>query len=73
MRVAIIVGVILIVIGVASLVYGGITYKEKETIVKFGPVEVTAEEKRKFPISEVAAGAMVAGGVVLLVLGLSRR
>lgn len=73
MRVAIIIGVILIVVGVISLVYGGFTYKEKETVVQLGPVEVTAEEKRKFPISEVASGAMIAAGVILLVLGLSRR
>lgn len=73
MRVAMIVGIILIVIGVISLVYGGITYNKKETIVQLGPVEVTAEEKRKFPISEVAGGAMIAGGVVLVILGMNRR
>lgn len=73
MRAAAIVGIILIVIGVVSLVYGGIVYKEEETIVQLGPIEVQTEQKRKFPISEVASGIMIAGGVVLLVLGLGRR
>lgn len=73
MKAAAVVGIVLIVIGVVSLVYGGIVYKEEETIVQLGPLEVQAEQKRKFPISEVASGAMIAGGIVLLVLGLSRR
>lgn len=37
------VGVILCVIGVIGLVWGGITYTTEEQVVDVGPVEITSE------------------------------
>lgn len=73
MKATLILGIILIVIGIVSLAFGGFTYTEKESVVQVGPVEVTAQERKKFPISSAAAGVMVAGGLVLVIVGSSRR
>lgn len=72
MRAVAILGIVLIVIGVVTLAMGGFTYTRKESVVKVGPLEVTAREKETFPIPPLAGGVMVAGGLVLLVVG-SRR
>jgi len=72
-KATLIVGIALMVLGIVALAVGGFTYTEKESVVQLGPLEVTAQEKKKFPISPAAAGVMIAGGLVLAVVGASRR
>lgn len=73
MKATMIVGIALMVLGIVALGLGGFTYTEKESVVQLGPLEVTAQEKKKFPISPAAAGVMIAGGLVLAVVGANRR
>lgn len=73
MKATMIVGIALMVLGIVALGLGGFTYTEKESVVQLGPLEVTAQEKKRFPISPAAAGVMIAGGLVLAVVGASRR
>ncbi len=73
MRIALVVGIICIVFGVVALAYGGFTYTTRERVVEVGPIEVTTKEKRTFPISPVGGAALLAGGIVLVVLGARGR
>jgi hypothetical protein len=64
-----IVAIGLIVAGALALVYGGFSYTRDTTVVKIGPLELSAKEKQTVNIPIWAgAGAMVLG-VVLLVVG----
>ena len=67
------VGLILIVLGVLGLVYGGITYTRNRTAVDLGPLEVNVEEKESIPVPPLLGGLAVAAGVVVLVLGGRKR
>jgi hypothetical protein len=62
-------GAILIVLGLAALVYQGFTYTSRETVVDFGPIHATAERERTVPLPPVFGVVAVAGGVALLVGG----
>lgn len=73
MRAIAVVGIVLIVAGVVSLAYGGFTYTKQETVVKLGPLEVQAEERKRFPISPLAGGVMVVGGLILVAIGWNAR
>ena len=66
-------GILLIVLGLAALAYGGITYTSRETVIDIGPLQATADRERTFPLPPVAGVAAVAGGVALLVAGIRRR
>ena len=66
-------GVVLIVLGLAALVYGGIGYTTRETVIDIGPLKATAERERTFPLPPVAGIAAVAGGIALLVAGVRKR
>ena len=66
-------GVLLIVLGLAALVYGGITYTSRETVIDIGPLQATAERERTFPLPPVAGIVAVAGGIALLVAGVRKR
>jgi uncharacterized membrane protein HdeD (DUF308 family) len=61
-------GIVLIVLGVLALAYGGITYTSRETIVDIGPIEATAERERSVPLPPVLGAAALVGGIVLVVV-----
>lgn len=64
------VAVALLVAGVLGLVYGGFSYTKDTTVVKLGPIEVTAKEKQTVNVPLWAGiGAIVVGGLLLTVGG----
>jgi hypothetical protein len=65
-------GIVLILLGVAALAYGGFTYTKRETVVDIGPVHATADRDKTVPIPPVLGLVAVAGGVVLIVVGMRR-
>ncbi len=62
-------GVILIVLGIVGLAYGGLTWTTKEKVVDIGPVEVTQNRTRSLPLPPIAGGICLVAGVILLVAG----
>ena len=68
-----IVGLLLIVIGLAALVYQGITYTTRDTVMNFGPIEATAERQKTVPLPPVVGVIAVGAGVVLLTTSMRRR
>ncbi len=62
-------GVVLIVLGVAALVYQGITYTTRETVIDIGPIHATADRQKRVSLPPVVGIAAVAGGVALLFAG----
>lgn len=64
-------GVILIVLGIVALIWGGIPYTEREAVLDVGPVEVEAEHRETIPLPPLLGGLALAGGVVLVLA--SRR
>lgn len=69
MRTNIIIAIILIVIGIGAFGYQGITYTTQENVVDIGPLKVTAEKTRTFPLPPIVGVIALVSGVVLLVLG----
>ena len=59
-------GVLLIVLGVVALIYQGVTYTSRETVLDIGPIHATAERQRTLPLSPVLGLVAVAGGAALL-------
>ena len=66
-------GIALIVLGLVALVYGGITYTSRDTVVDLGPIQATADRERTFPLPPVAGIVAVVGGIALLVSGARKR
>lgn len=66
MKSSLIIGVLLIVLGVMSLVYQGITYTTKEDVVDLGPVNISTETKKSLPLPPILGGIALAGGILLV-------
>jgi hypothetical protein len=62
-------GLVLIALGVLGLVWGGISYTTKETVVDLGPIQATRDKTRTLPVPPIAGALALAGGVVLLLTG----
>lgn len=59
--------IILIVLGVLALAYGGFTYTSDTHEANLGPISVAVDEKEHVNVPIWAgAGAVVAGGLLLL-------
>ena len=58
---------VLIVLGLAGVLYGGFTFTREKKVVDLGPVEVTKQEHERLPISPIVGGLVLISGVWLLV------
>jgi hypothetical protein len=63
-----ILGIVLVALGVIALVYGGIAYSKDRTVLEIGSLEVTASERKTFPIPAALGAAVLIGGIALLVV-----
>jgi hypothetical protein len=60
-------GVILCVLGLIGLAWGGFTYKTKEKVVDIGPIHASRDKTHNVPLPPIAGALALVGGVVLLV------
>lgn len=64
------VAIVLIVAGILGLAYGGFSYTKDTTVVKLGPIEISAKEKQTVNVPMWAGiGAIVVGGLLLVMGG----
>jgi len=68
-----ILGVVLLALGVLALVYQGINYTSRETVIDIGPVHATASRQRTLPVPPVLGMVAVASGVALLITGMRKH
>ena len=62
-------GIILVVLGLLGLAWGGLTYTTRETVVDIGPIHATRDKEHTIPLPPIAGAAALVGGIVLLVAG----
>jgi hypothetical protein len=67
MKVGTLVGLILVVLGVVGVIYGGITYSRKREVAHVGPLQVTTREEHTIPISPIVGGVAILAGAALII------
>ena len=63
------IGIILVVLGVAALIWQKVGYTQRETLVDVGSVNITADTQKSWTVPPILAGLALAGGVGLVVVG----
>ena len=63
-----VVAVLLIVVGLISLLMGGISWTREKTVLDLGPIEANTRERETIPLPPILGGLLLAGGVALLVM-----
>ena len=64
-----VVGLVLVVLGILGLAYGGVQWTKREKVVDLGPVQVTSEKHKSLPIPPIAGAACLIAGAALIVSG----
>ena len=67
------VGIVLIVLGALVLSYQGINYTRQKDVLDVGSVHLTTETHERIPLPPILGGLALAGGVVLLVMGVRNK
>lgn len=62
-----IIGIVLVVVGLIGLAYGGLTYTTRESVVDIGPIHATREKTHNLPLPPIVGGLALIGGIALLV------
>jgi hypothetical protein len=64
-----ILAIVLLVIGVISLAYQGITYTTRKKILEIGPLQATKQENHAISLPPILGVVALVGGVAVLALG----
>ncbi len=62
-------GLVLIIIGIVSLVYQGITYTKQENVAQIGDIKLTAQTQETISIPPIVGGLALVAGIVVIALG----
>jgi len=73
MKTATIAGILLIILGIVSLVFQGITYKTEKNVISLGPIQAAEETKKQIPLPPILGGIALVGGIVLVAVGSRKR
>jgi drug/metabolite transporter (DMT)-like permease len=66
-------GIILIVVGIVIVAYGGFaSFTTRENVAKLGPLEVNKEKEHPVPVGPIVGGVCIVGGAILLITGRGR-
>ena len=69
MKVATLVGILLLILGNVGFVAGGFSFTRYKTVVDAGPLKIEGKSQEHVPLSPVLSGLAVVGGIVLIVAG----
>ena len=69
MKPLMLIGIVLIVIGVVALAYGGFSFTTSEKVAEVGPLKIEKDKTRSVPLPPVLGGLALVGGIVLVVVG----
>jgi drug/metabolite transporter (DMT)-like permease len=62
-------GILLIVLGVAALIYGGFTFTSQKKAVDMGPIQIDKTEHHSLPIPPILGVVAILGGGFLAFSG----
>jgi uncharacterized membrane protein YidH (DUF202 family) len=67
------VGIVLIIVGIVALVWGGVFWTDRDTVVDAGPIEIQTADREGFAVPPVVGVIALVGGIALLALPNRRR
>jgi hypothetical protein len=73
MKAATVVGILLIVLGIAGFAMGGISFTHEKKDVDLGPLQVSHRERSTLPMSPMLSTLSLVGGIVLVVVGVRSK
>ena len=67
------IGIILVALGLLMMIYTGFNYVTTKRVADIGPIHVDKEEDHPVQWSPIIGGALLLGGIVVLVTSTNRK
>jgi drug/metabolite transporter (DMT)-like permease len=61
-------GLVLVLLGVVVLVWGGVFWTDRDTVIDAGPLEVQTEQREGVALPPILGALAIVGGIILLVV-----
>ena len=62
-------GILLIIVGIAALIYGGFSYSSQKKVVDIGAIQINRTEQHSLPVPPILGIIAIVGGASLLYFG----
>jgi drug/metabolite transporter (DMT)-like permease len=62
------IGIVLIILGIVALVWGGVFWTERDTVVDAGPIEIQTEDREGVALPPVLGIIALIGGIALVAI-----
>jgi uncharacterized membrane protein len=68
-RVLMIIGVVLMLLGIAAVLHPTYTYHQQQQVAKIGSFQATVDEEKTAQVPVAATGALLVAGLALVLIG----
>ena len=68
-----VIGLVLVIVGIVALAWGGVFWTDRDTVVDIGELEVTTEQREGVAVPPVLGIIAIVGGAILLLVPDRRR
>lgn len=68
-----VIGLVLVVVGIVALAWGGLFWTDRDTVVDAGPLQVQTQERKGVAVPPVLGIIAIVGGAILLIVPSRRR
>lgn len=68
-----VIGILLIIVGIVALAWGGVFWTDRDTVVDAGPLEIQTEDREGFALPPVLGVIALIGGIALVAIPDRRR
>lgn len=68
-----IVGLLLVIVGAIALLWGGVFWTDRDTLIDAGGVELATESREGVAVPPIIGGVALAAGILLMVIPSRRR
>ena len=62
------VGLVLVILGIVALVWGGVFWTDRDTVLDAGPLQVQTEDREGVALPPVLGAIALIAGIVLMVM-----
>jgi hypothetical protein len=62
------IGILLVIVGIVALVWGGVFWTDRDTVVDAGPIEIATENREGVALPPVIGVIALVGGIALVAI-----
>lgn len=67
------IGIVLVIVGIVALIWGGVFWTDRDTVVDAGPIEIQTADREGVAVPPILGVLALIGGVIMIAVPTRRR